>query len=46
MRKMAERARAEGEARSVTLFRFLRLRLKSMRYGHVSASKIYAESEA
>jgi hypothetical protein len=46
MRKMAERARADGEVRAATLFRFLRLRLKSMRYGHVSASKIYAESEA
>jgi hypothetical protein len=45
LKRRAEAARKAGEARSDALFRFLRLRLKALRYGHVSASKIYAEGE-
>ncbi len=46
MRKLAQRARADGETRAETLFRLLRLRLKALRYGHVAAAKIYAEAES
>jgi len=46
IRKLAERARAASEPRADALFRLMRLRLKSLRYGHVAAAKIYAESDA
>jgi hypothetical protein len=46
MRKLAQKARAAGEARDETLFRLLRLRLKALRYGHVAPAKIYAEAES
>jgi hypothetical protein len=43
LKRQAERARKAGESRSETLFRFLRLRLKALRYKHVTADKIYKE---
>ena len=43
LEKQAERARKAGEPRAETLFRFLRLRLKALRYKHVTADKIYKE---
>ncbi len=43
LKRQAERARKAGEARGETLFRFLRLRLKALRYKHVTADKIYKE---
>ena len=43
IKRQAERARKAGEARAETLFRFLRLRLKALRYKHVTADKIYKE---
>ena len=43
LKRQAERARKAGEARAETLFRFLRLRLKALRYKHVTADKIYKE---
>jgi hypothetical protein len=43
LKRQAERARKAGEPRSETLFRFLRLRLKALRYKHVTADKIYKE---
>jgi hypothetical protein len=43
LERQAERARKAGEARAETLFRFLRLRLKALRYKHVTADKIYKE---
>jgi hypothetical protein len=46
MRKLAQRARADGEPRDVALFRLMRLRLKALRYGHVAAAKIYTEAES
>lgn len=46
LRKAALRAREAGEPRQETLFRLMRLRLKALRYGHVDAAKIYAETEA
>jgi hypothetical protein len=46
IRKLAEKARAAGEQRADVLFRLMRLRLKALRYGHVSAAKIYAEPDA
>lgn len=46
IKKRAEKARAAGTDRVEELWRLMRLRLKSLRYGHVSAAKIYAESDA
>lgn len=43
LKRQAERARKAGEARGETLFRLLRLRLKALRYKHVTADKIYKE---
>jgi hypothetical protein len=43
LKRQAERARKAGEARGETLFRFLRLRLKALRYKHVTPDKIYKE---
>ena len=43
LKRQAERARKAGEPRAETLFRFLRLRLKALRYKHVTADKIYKE---
>jgi hypothetical protein len=43
LKRHAERARKAGEARAETLFRLLRLRLKALRYKHVTADKIYKE---
>jgi hypothetical protein len=43
MKRHAERARKAGEPRAETLFRLLRLRLKALRYKHVTADKIYKE---
>jgi len=43
MKKLAERARKAGEARAETLFHLLRLRLKALRYKHVTPDKIYKE---
>jgi len=43
LKRQAERARKAGAPRSETLFRFLRLRLKALRYKHVTADKIYKE---
>jgi hypothetical protein len=43
IKRQAERARRAGEARAETLFRLLRLRLKALRYKHVTADKIYKE---
>jgi len=45
LRKQARAARDAGEPRDETLFRLLRLRLKALRYGHVSPAKIYADGE-
>ncbi len=43
LKRQAERARKAGEPRAETLFRFLRLRLKALRYKHVTPDKIYKE---
>ncbi len=43
LKRIAERARKAGEARAETLFRLMRLRLKAVRYRHVSADKIDRE---
>jgi hypothetical protein len=43
LKRHAERARKAGEPRTDTLFRLLRLRLKAVRYRHVSADKIYKD---
>jgi hypothetical protein len=43
IKRQAERARKAGEPRAETLFRFLRQRLKALRYKHVTADKIYKE---
>ncbi|MCU1280579.1 MAG: hypothetical protein JWM53_4125 [bacterium] len=43
LERQAERARKAGEPRAETLFRLLRLRLKALRYKHVTADKIYKE---
>ena len=43
LKRHAERARKAGEAPAETLFRLLRLRLKAVRYRHVSPDKIYKE---
>jgi hypothetical protein len=43
LKRHAERARKAGESPAETLFRLLRLRLKAVRYRHVSADKIYKE---
>jgi hypothetical protein len=43
IKKVAERARKAGEPRAETLFHLLRLRLKALRYKHVTADKIYKE---
>lgn len=45
IRRHAQKAVKAGEPHAETLFRLLRLRLKALRYGHVAAAKIYAESE-
>jgi len=43
IKRQAERARKAGEPRAETLFRLMRLRLKALRYKHVTADKIYKE---
>jgi hypothetical protein len=43
LERHAERAKKAGEPRAETLFRLLRLRLKALRYKHVTADKIYKE---
>jgi hypothetical protein len=43
LQRIAERARKAGEPRADTLFRLLRLRLKAVRYRHVSPDKIYRD---
>jgi hypothetical protein len=43
IKRQAERARKAGEPRAETLFRLLRLRLKALRYKHVTPDKIYKE---
>lgn len=43
LERQAERARKAGRARAEMLFHFLRLRLKAIRYKHVTADKIYRE---
>jgi hypothetical protein len=43
LRRQADKARKAGEARAEALFRFLRLRLKAVRYQHVAADKIYRD---
>ena len=43
LKRHAERARKAGEPRAETLFHLLRLRLKAVRYRHVTADKIYKE---
>jgi hypothetical protein len=43
LKRQAERARKAGEAHADTLFRLLALRLKALRYKHVTADKIYKE---
>jgi hypothetical protein len=43
LKRQAERARKAGEPRGETLFRLLRLRLKALRYKHVTPDKIYKE---
>jgi hypothetical protein len=43
LKRQAERARKAGEPRAETLFRLLRLRLKALRYKHVTPDKIYKE---
>ncbi len=43
LQRQAERARKAGEPRAETLFRLMRLRLKALRYKHVTADKIYKE---
>jgi hypothetical protein len=44
VRKLAEKAKKANAPRKEFLFELARLRLKALRYGHVSASKIYAGS--
>jgi hypothetical protein len=43
LKRHADRARKAGEPRAETLFRLLRLRLKAVRYRHVTADKIYRD---
>lgn len=43
LKKHAERAKKAGETRADTLFKLMRLRLKAIRYRHVTADKIYKE---
>jgi hypothetical protein len=43
LKRQAEKARKAGEPRAEALFRFLRLRLKAVRYRHVAADKIYRD---
>ncbi|MDB4969651.1 MAG: hypothetical protein JWN44_5340 [Myxococcales bacterium] len=43
LKRHAEKARKAGEPRAETLFRLLLLRLKAVRYKHVTADKIYKE---
>ena len=45
LKRHAERARKAGEPRAETLFRLLRLRLKAVRYRHVTADKIYKDDQ-
>ena len=45
MKRLAERAKKAGQPRAETLFQLLRVRLKALRYGHISADKIYREAE-
>jgi hypothetical protein len=42
IRGLAQVTRASGERRMDTLFRLARLRVRALRYGHVSADRIYA----
>ena len=44
VRKLAEKAKKANAPRKEFLFELARLRLKALRYGHVSAAKIYAGS--
>jgi hypothetical protein len=43
LKRHAEKARKAGEPRADTLFRLLLLRLKALRYKHVTPDKIYKE---
>jgi hypothetical protein len=43
LKRQAERARKAGRPRAETLFHLLRLRLKAIRYKHVTPDKIYRE---
>jgi hypothetical protein len=43
LKRHAEKARKAGAPRGETLFRLLALRLKALRYKHVTADKIYKE---
>jgi hypothetical protein len=45
LKRHAERAQKAGEPRAETLFRLLRLRLKAVRYRHVTADKIYKDEQ-
>lgn len=45
LKRLAGRAQKEGQPRAEALFRFARLRLKALRYGHIGADKIYREAE-
>jgi hypothetical protein len=45
IRRLVARAVREGRPRAETLFRLLQLRLKALRYRHVSAEKIYAAAD-
>lgn len=41
LKKLADKARKAGQARAETLFQLMHLRLKAVRYQHVSPDKIY-----
>ena len=45
LKRQAEKSRKAGEPRAEVLFRFLRQRLKAIRYQHVAADKIYRDAE-
>jgi len=45
LKRHAERARKAGQPRAETLFHLLRLRLKAVRYRHVTADKIYKDEQ-
>jgi hypothetical protein len=44
-RRLAQGAWKAGEPRADVLFRLMRLRLKALQYGHVSAGRIYSDPE-